>query len=678
MNFKSEIERIQHPQIGLIPKNQWRDWELFNQEFTPEHFTLMQTPLDRINDHRQLLRTINNKKTAWICIVLGHPNATTEQILALNELLEIPPGEVLILAASLGKLDVVRAMIEDPARDIRNKLLLIYTREYQAFVEASINGHISVLNYFLSLDNLLSTELIKNHKYEAYFWAARRGHLEIIKLLERTAPDLRLEMLQENNYQPYYFAAKNNHLPLLIHFETTYPKQVQDMIRADNFCCYRLACSYGHLKIVEHIEKVAPNLCYEMVSAQDFEAYGFAAEHGHLHIMTHLEKKWPKLIEKMIQGKNYYAYHWAAHNAPMEVINHMEQVAPTLVSQMISADKYTAYRRAASTGRYNLLKHFEKKLPHAVNEMVSADDFAAFRWAAQKNNFVVTRHLLEFPPCFAYAEQNYAEYGKNFVSPFIQSSLIRLRRERQQFAESEPNKQFNIHNKDDIDRYFYIIRNLIRQNNPEQDDDLRFLLNIPALKAKACVSATTNQPNELLKLAASTNNNRAKAFLLALPLTSQLEQHTNKEQSTFDNKTSWFSSAALYIANRPNWQKVLAGIIITIPLVITGIFAPLVVSLTLGLSTLAVALGFAFIVYKYYHLHKTQTAAIHENPQSTIQAALNKLNLIHKNHVNDNVKKLRSETIGSGIIHTPSIFAPRTSNTEAELIPNSSPSIVSR
>lgn len=672
MNFKSEIERKQHPQIGLIPKNQWRDWELFNQEFTPEHFTLMQTPLERIYDNPQLLRTINNKKTAWICIVLGHPNATTEQILVLNELLEIPPGEVLILAASLGKLSVVTAMLEDPARDL---LLLLNTREYQAFVEAAINGQISVLNYFLSLDNQLNKKLIKNHKYEAYSWAARRGYLEIIKLLERTAPELCLEMFQANNYQSYYYAAKNNHLPLLIHFETTYPKQVQDMIRADNFCCYRLACSYGHLKIIEHIEKVAPNLCYEMVSAQDFEAYGFAAEHGHLHIMTHLEKKWPKLIEKMIQGKNFHAYHWAAHSAPMEVIKHMEEIAPKIVSQMISADKYIAYRRAASTGRYNLLKHFEKKLPHAIKDMMSADNFAAFRWAAQKNNYVVTKHLLEFPPCFAYAEQNHGEYGKNFIYPFIQSSMIRLRRERQKFTETEPNKQFNIHNKEEIDRYFYIIRNLIRRNNPELDDDLRFLLNIPALKAKACVSATANQPNELLKLAATINNKGARAILLALPVANQLEQLlTNNEQIKFDNKTSWFGTVALYIANRPLWQKVLAGIIIIIPSVITGIFAPLVVSLALGISTLAVSLSFAFIIYKYYQLHKTQTTALNETPQMTIQTALSKLNLIHKNHVDENAKKLSSETI----VHAPSVFASQTNNSRKELIPNNSPAIVSR
>ena len=71
------------------------------------------------------------------------------------------------------------------------------------------------------------------------------------------------------------------------------------------------------------------------------------------------------------------------------------------------------------------------------------------------------------------------------------------------------------------------MRHLIRCNTPQFDDELRFLLSIPAVKALAHQEVTRNQPNELLRLALTTNNQLAATILLAIPAVRTLAEEND-------------------------------------------------------------------------------------------------------------------------------------------------------
>src|SRR5438045_4127531 len=102
----------------------------------------------------------------------------------------------------------------------------------------------------------------------------------------------------------------------------------------------------------------------------------------------------------------------------------------------------------------------------------------------------------------------------DIIALFIEHRLAAL---HQQSLTISAEEVFDIANPGQAKLCFYIIRHLIRLNNRQFDDELRFLLTIPAVKALAHCPVTPNQPNELVRRALSTNNQEAAAILLNLP-----------------------------------------------------------------------------------------------------------------------------------------------------------------
>jgi hypothetical protein len=85
---------------------------------------------------------------------------------------------------------------------------------------------------------------------------------------------------------------------------------------------------------------------------------------------------------------------------------------------------------------------------------------------------------------------------------------------------------FNITDPEQAKICFYLMRNLVRRNDRALDDDLRFLLSIPAVKALAHQEVTPGRPNELIRFALTTNNQEAASILLTIPAVRELaEQH---------------------------------------------------------------------------------------------------------------------------------------------------------
>jgi len=84
------------------------------------------------------------------------------------------------------------------------------------------------------------------------------------------------------------------------------------------------------------------------------------------------------------------------------------------------------------------------------------------------------------------------------------------------------NYPFNLSENKEIELCFYMIRYLIKCNNHELDDNLFFLLSIPAVRAIAHCQLRVGEPNELIRLAQTVGNQVAIDCLLEIPEVSAL------------------------------------------------------------------------------------------------------------------------------------------------------------
>ncbi|OYV56352.1 MAG: hypothetical protein B7X00_00225, partial [Legionella sp. 21-45-4] len=243
-----------------------------------------------------------------------------------------------------------------------------------------------------------------------------------------------------------------------------------------------------------------------------------------LPVLEHLESQAPDQIQAMIAVNRFSAYRYAAENGHLPVLEHLESQAPDQIQTMIAANTFAAYRFAAENGHLLVLKHLESQAPDQIQVMIAAYDFYAYRYAAENSHLEVCNHLLsQSSACFAYAERHQWEYGA-IIRPFIQERLSTL---HQESLTVPAQTVFDIADSEQAKRCFYILRHLIRCNERQFDDELRFLLSIPAVKDLAHQAVTPNQPNELLRLALTTNNQAAAEILLTIPAVRTLAEQND-------------------------------------------------------------------------------------------------------------------------------------------------------
>ncbi|OGV45002.1 MAG: hypothetical protein A3F46_02365, partial [Legionellales bacterium RIFCSPHIGHO2_12_FULL_42_9] len=163
---------------------------------------------------------------------------------------------------------------------------------------------------------------------------------------------------------------------------------------------------------------------------------------------------------------------------------------------MIAADDYSVFSTAAFYGQLEIVNRLlEVSSPAEQQAMIAADDYYAFRLAALNDHLEIVNRLLSFPAVFVYAERHEHEYGE-YVYPFINDKLTVLRAQKAAVEQGNPDAVFDTADVEEAKLCFYVIRNLIRRNNPALLDDIRLLLEIPAVKALAHTAVTPQAPNE--------------------------------------------------------------------------------------------------------------------------------------------------------------------------------------
>ncbi len=281
---------------------------------------------------------------------------------------------------------------------------------------------------------------------------------------------------------------------------------------------FQQACEQSNLDDLNQLLELPPDKVMEMIETDNYRGFISAASRGRLSVIERLMKLAPDQVSLMIGFGDYWAFREAAGNGHLAVLTLlMNCSAPGQVLQMIRFGGFRAFQMAATTGHLEIVNLLVQLAPNLLPEIIREHRFTVLSYFADHNwDDLFNRALLD-PGAFAYAEIHQREYGARYVSPFIQRELATLRAMKAAVELANPHAVFNIADDTQATRCFYMIRNLIRRNQPALLDDIRFLLAIPAVQVLAHTPVTGNVPNELLRLALTTGHQEAAAVLLAIP-----------------------------------------------------------------------------------------------------------------------------------------------------------------
>src|SRR3990167_9257734 len=344
-----------------------------------------------------------------------------------------------------------------------------------------------------------------------------------------------IEFIQEKDYQFFILTALNLRIDLFDKLKTITSSsesgylwwrdnvlniainKLQIIIQQDNFKIFRIAASQGNINQLNRLIELTPNRVQEMISAVDFYAFRLASYSGHLSIINRLIELAPGRVQEMISANNFYAFRLASYGGHLSIINRLIELASGRVQEMLSADNFAAFRLASHNGHLSIINCLIELVPGRVQEMIAFRNFEAFHNIARHDFTHVIMSILHFPNIFAYVEMHRHEYGERFVIPFIQTQFANIRHGMELFYAEHPHEIFNLVDEEQVRVCFYMSRNLIRRNDLALLDDLRFLLEIPAVRLLAHTDVTPNEQNELLRLALTIGNQDAAALLLTIP-----------------------------------------------------------------------------------------------------------------------------------------------------------------
>lgn len=474
MQFFNEAQRNLHPQIGLISRPIWS--EVFKDSSIPDFIIpWMSMPSQELIKQLPHLRK-EDKNKAWVAIACSHPTMDNQQLIEAGKNLGLNPTEMFDLAVMLG----------DSSNHL--ELLTIFSKQE-------------------SSDNILK-------RYEPRINRATEcGHINALNFCIHAVVS---QATYKTIIPSFQLAAANGHLNILGYLENLAPKYLQDLIAADNFKAFSMAVANGHLNVLNYLQNKSPDKLQEMIDADEYKSFRQAAGGGHLDVLKFLEEKACHKFQDMITVYNYDAYQSAAENGRIEVLKYFEEKAPNKLQEMIDACDEDVVARVARDGYIDVLKYLEEKAPNNVQDIIDQNYHCIFQASTSNHQDAITQYLLNYPKVFNYAEAHQYEYER-YVSPFVAQKMIALRAQQQQTEENNLDGVFDITSLSERTLLFLLTRNLIRRNDENLIDDLRFLLNIPSIKAMAHTAVTSHQPNELLRLALSVGNREAATVLLNLP-----------------------------------------------------------------------------------------------------------------------------------------------------------------
>ena len=463
--------------------------------------------------------------------------------------------ELFLKAASSGNLHVMEKLLTRSSKSMMEKLMSLDFKDilaevyFNAFIKAIENGHLNVIERLIAL---ASKTIINPHGFfriDRVFKcdAAQNGHLSVMQRLIEIFPDKTKQLIKSGNWRGKYLAfreaAENGHLHVMAWLMTISTQSMQqEMIESCRYGAFRKAAANGHLNIVEWLVALAPQKIPDMIVANKQLDIDGRESRGYTDHKTYIE------------SSKYQAFHDAIQNGHLEVAKRLVSLASAVgISEMINAKDRcgnASFYNAACHGHLQILKWLttlysanERDIQEAFKSAVfhgnieimhylialSSEDTAGlildFDRVIKYGNLDTLRYLLSLYNVFSHIEMHEQEYSQ-YTHAFISEQLHVLHTQKTAAESNNSLAIFDITNISEAKLCFYMLRNLIRRNDSSLLDDIRFLLNIPSVQALLHTAVTPNQPNELLRLALSMENQAAAEIFLTVPMVHALaEQH---------------------------------------------------------------------------------------------------------------------------------------------------------
>lgn len=206
--------------------------------------------------------------------------------------------------------------------------------------------------------------------------------------------------------------------------------------------------------------------------------------------------------DEVIEAKDYEVFRQSFKNdiLSLDLTRYLFEISTDSQKKaMIAANDYEIFRYAVLSAPKNRIELMDflfdalKRFPQELDAMIKADNYSVLNSALVVNgNEELIKYLLSKSlSCFDHAERNAIKNDQ--VHSYIDREIEFLRVKFENHPKSNKGN-FNLTNVE-AQHYFYILRNLIRRNDPNVLNDVRFLLNIPEIKTCAAI-----QYDEIFKL----------------------------------------------------------------------------------------------------------------------------------------------------------------------------------
>ena len=424
MEFHTEKERRQHPQVSLIPANIWRHY--FCKKISNSEIALMKSKPHKIRFSSMKWRPYS----VCLCILYGHPKITAFEFLALldkkratlkytieaaiitnrkdiihliaqrhkNDLqyiLEAEAFEVIREAARVGSLSSIKYVISLYAGSVS---VMLRAQLFEVFRCSCMRSTFKckLFDYLLSLAPELEEEVISFYNFCLFRNAAKYGNIAMIHRLISLTPNKIEYMLSSENYGIFSEAAIEGRLKVLKLLFSFIPEKIVSVVCSNQYKIIKDAALFGRIKVINYLFNVIPNEIHNVLTSNNYRIFYDAIQFGRINTFNYLLKKLTSdQINEMVKAQFNEAFQSASALGSDKALLRLKIIAPSMLQQMIASDNYAAFREAQNLRVLNLLV---KWAPDKVHEMVCADDFYAFRCAARSRGLEILKYLFKLYP----------------------------------------------------------------------------------------------------------------------------------------------------------------------------------------------------------------------------------------------------------------------------------------
>jgi hypothetical protein len=484
---------------------------------------------------------------------------------------------------------------------------MIAADSFSAFRHAAARGKPQVLDWLKTEAPEQLQAMIDADSFYAFRNAAWGGHVDVLQWLKENAPDKLPAMIATNNCESMKDAIRQGHLEAFNWLITEAPDQLPTFLADDNFLIFKEAMRGRYWRYEEsslHLVNRLLDLCppdklQDMIASDNYASFDWAAENGQLDLLNRLITICaPEKLQNMFRGVNEEVEP-SLTDMTLGLLHHLLPVLSSLRSpeaneemRVTGSSDYRAFRSAASKGHLTIVDRvIELSTPDTLQAMIMSLDHGAFRFAAEHGHLAVVNRLIEvcspsilkrmierrgsgsaldaaeqrhaavvnrllsFPSVFvsleykSRAEDDYSKRYWSAVYPylpiFINDQLAALHLQQSQASAHNPASIFNIEDAQEALLCFHFLKNLIRRNDPAVLNEIRFLLQIPAVKSLAHSAGIMGMENELLREAIRSGNQTAARLLLAIPAVREEAARHRYYQFEFEAEDASFDFTGL-------------------------------------------------------------------------------------------------------------------------------------